>query len=507
MQNELHQTPPLWLRTTEPLAFPPLSSDAETDVCVVGAGIAGLTTAYLLAREGRRVLVVDSASTIASGESGRTTAHLSFALDDRYTELERLFGNDGTILAAHSHSAAIDQIESIVNSEGIECGFERLDGYLFAAPGQSTDVLHEEYEAARRAGIADCTLVSRSPLSTYDTGPCLKFPRQAQFHPLNYLNHLARAFLKLGGSIACGCHVQDVESKTEPNRVILRHGPAVRARSVVVCTNTPVNDIFAMHTKQAPYRTYAIAAKVPEGSVAKALYWDTLDPYHYVRLQDNRLIVGGEDHKTGQEGNNQDRFESLLGWTLQRFPISLEELVMWSGQVMEPVDGLAFIGRNPDDSPSVYIATGDSGHGMTHGTIAGMLIRDLILGRENHWAALYNPTRKTLGAAGEFLKENLNVAVQYLDYVRKGSSLQTESLEPGQAAIIARDGHRIAAYKDTDGAMHEVSAVCTHLDCLVNWNAVERSWDCPCHGSRFDVDGNVLNGPAVSPLEKPKVMA
>jgi glycine/D-amino acid oxidase-like deaminating enzyme/nitrite reductase/ring-hydroxylating ferredoxin subunit len=508
MQNDFSQTPSLWIKTAEPLSFPPLSADTETDVCVIGAGIAGLTTAYLLAREGLGVLVVESAGAIAAGETGRTTAHLSFALDDRYSEIERLFGEDGAKLAAHSHSTAVDQIQSIVESEGILCAFERLDGYLFEGPGEATGILHREYEAARRAGISDCSLISRAPLHSFDTGPCLKFQRQAQFHPVAYLNHLTRAFLKYGGSIACGCHAEDIDSKNSPHRVVLRHGPNIWARSVVVCTNTPVNDIVTMHTKQAPYRTYAIAARIPPGSVPKALYWDTLDPYHYVRLQDNYLIAGGEDHKTGQDQYNHDRFDALVAWTIQRFPIFTDDIVLWSGQVMEPIDGLGFIGRNPGDSPDIYIATGDSGHGMTHGTIAGMLIRDLILDRDNPWAALYDPARKTLGAAGEFLKENLNVAAQYFDYVRKGVSIESaDTLGPGQAAIIARDGRRIAAYKDHQGRTHEVSAVCTHLECLVSWNAVERSWDCPCHGSRFDVDGNVLNGPAVAPLENMKVNA
>ena len=274
----------------------------------------------------------------------------------------------------------------------------------------------------------------------------------------------------------------------------------------MVATNSPVNNLFVPHTKQMAYRTYALGARVPLGSVDPGLYWDTLDPYHYIRTQrvsngseSEILIVGGEDHKTGQDEDPNKHFRALEGWTRERFQ-SIEEIeYRWSGQVLEPDDYLAFIGRNPGDQ-NVYIATGDSGMGMTHGTIAGMLITDLIQDRENPWEKLYEPSRKTLGALGEWARENLNVAAQYGNWLSKRDADSAESIAPGEGAIIREAGKPIACYRDQHGHLHRCSAVCTHLSCLVSWNTVEKTWDCPCHGSRFGIDGHVLNGPAISPL-------
>jgi Rieske Fe-S protein len=250
-----------------------------------------------------------------------------------------------------------------------------------------------------------------------------------------------------------------------------------------------------------------IGATVPRGSVERVLLWDTPDPYHYVRLDsgvdgdDDVLIVGGEDHKTGQEEDtSHERFRYLEEWTRERFPMVTSIAYRWSGQVMEPVDYMGFIGRNPGDEKHVYIATGDSGNGMTHGTIAGMLLTDLILGRDNEWEKLYHPSRVTLRAAPEFLKENVNVAAQYRDYVTPGEVEDVAEIRPGTGAILRRGATKIAAYRADDGTLHERSAVCTHLYCIVDWNPVEKSWDCPCHGSRFDAFGRVLNGPAVADL-------
>ena len=234
-----------------------------------------------------------------------------------------------------------------------------------------------------------------------------------------------------------------------------------------------------------------------------ALYWDTEDPYHYVRLQPmadhDVLIVGGEDHKTGQ-GNPNASFAKLEKWARDRFAnISAIEF-KWSGQVLEPVDLVAFIGRNPGDK-NVYIATGDSGMGMTHGTIAGVLLTDLILGHRNLWTELYDPSRKTIRAATEFLKENINVAAQYREWITGGDVATTDELPQGEGAVLRSGSKKFAVYSDPNGVLHACSAVCTHLGCLVAWNSLEKSWDCPCHGSRFDAMGRVLNGPAVRDLE------
>ncbi|HET7730229.1 MAG TPA: FAD-dependent oxidoreductase [Usitatibacter sp.] len=484
-----------WMNFPTP-EFPPLTRDTRVDVCVVGAGIAGLSTAYLLTRKGKRVMVIDDGP-IGGGMTCRTTAHLSNAIDDRYHEVERLHGEDGARLAAQSHTAAIEAIEAIVRQERIDCDFTRLDGYLFLPPDGDPDELLREYSAALRAGVEGLVWEDRAPIEGFDTGRCLRFPRQGQFHPLKYLSGLAHALVRDGGTIHCGVHAERIEGGASPC-VHTASGYRIDCTDVVVATNTPINDRVAIHTKQAPYMTYVVALRVPRGTVATALYWDTLDEYHYVRL--NRpdgdiLIVGGEDHKTGQADDSERRWANLELWARERFPMAREVVNRWSGQVMETLDYLAFIGRNPGDD-HVYVATGDSGMGMTHGTLAGIIITDLIHGAEVPWARLYDPSRKMLRAAGEFARENANVAWQYTDWVSGGEVESADSIRAGSGAVLRRGIHKVAIYRDPLGEVHEMSAACTHLGCIVRWNAADNTWDCKCHGSRFDALGHVINGPA-----------
>jgi glycine/D-amino acid oxidase-like deaminating enzyme/nitrite reductase/ring-hydroxylating ferredoxin subunit len=505
MNTDNGRTESVWMRTADVPRGGKLAADAESDVAVVGAGIAGMTTAYLLAREGRRVVVLDDGP-VAGGETCRTTAHITNALDDRYYVLERHFGERGARLAAESHTAAIDRVEEIVRAEGIDCDFARLDGYLFVPPGESTEQLGEELRAAHRAGLLDVEYVERVPYDGYDFGQALRFPRQAQFHVLKYIDGLTRAFERLGGRVFTRTHADEIESLDAGSvRVKTSDGFAVTARACVVATNTPVNDRVAIHTKQAPYRTYVVGARVPRGSVPQILLWDTPDPYHYVRIQQSGdsdvLIVGGEDHKTGQADDMAERYRRLEEWTRERFPMIEAVEFRWSGQVMEPVDGLGFIGRNPSDNENVLIATGDSGNGMTHGTIAGVLLTDLIMNRENPWAEIYDPSRKPFDAPLEYAKENLNVAAQYTDLATPGDVSSTDEIAAGEGAVIRRGLTKVAAYRDDAGALYERSAVCTHLGCVVRWNTGEKTWDCPCHGSRFDPrDGHPVNGPAIKGL-------
>ncbi len=497
------RTTSVWMASATMQGEAPLSADVHADVCIVGAGIAGLTTAYFLAKEGKKVIVVDDGPT-AGGDTCRTTAHLVSALDDRFYHLERLHGTEGARLAAQSHVAAIDTIERIVGDEHIACDFTRLDGYLFVPPGDDLTQLDEELEAAHRVGLTDVSRVDRAPIQTFDTGPALRFPRQGQFHVLKYLNGVARVAKRHGAVIYNGTHVDRIEGGHDA-RVETSRG-VITSDVVVVATNSPVNDLVTIHTKQAAYRTFVVGARVKRDSVPHILLWDTPDPYHYVRVQraddHDVLIVGGEDHKTGQANDAEDRFQRLQQWTRERFPHVERFEFQWSGQVMEPVDGLALIGRNPLDSDNVYIATGDSGNGMTHGTIAGMLLTDLIAGRGNPWASLYDPIRKTLGAIGEFAKENLNVAAQYVDLVTPGEIDDASHVGSGEGAILRRGAAKVAVSRDENGVLHERSAFCTHLGCVVQWNSIERTWDCPCHGSRFQTDGHVVNGPAIRSLTK-----
>jgi len=503
----------LWEATSDGGQLNPLREETQADICVVGAGIAGLTAAYTLARNGRSVVVLDD-GLIGRGMTGRTTAHIVNALDDRYYELERLHGEEGSRLAADSHTAAIDFIERVAREENIDCQFERLDGYLFEPPNEPAKNLRQEYEACLRAGIS-VEWIARAPIEAFDTGPAIRFRNQAQFHPLHYLRGLANAIERAGGRIFTGTRVLDVKGG-EAAHVTTQEGHTVRAGSVVVATNTPINDRYVMHTKQSPYMTYVIGMRIPSGSVPRGLFWDTAQeagqedkaigmiPYHYVRLAkegaDEILIVGGEDHKTGQADDFEERYQRLEAWTHLRWPTAGEVVFRWSGQVMEPVDGLGYIGRNPMDKENVYIATGDSGNGITHGTIAGILIPDLIMGRANAWATVYDPARKSLRAAGDFAHENLNVAAQYRDFVTGGDVPSADEIKPGHGAVLRHGLRKVAAYRDDEGVLHEMTAICPHLKCIVHWNGNEKTWDCPCHGSRFDCRGHVMNGPSVSDL-------
>jgi glycine/D-amino acid oxidase-like deaminating enzyme/nitrite reductase/ring-hydroxylating ferredoxin subunit len=499
----------LWMATA-PLETPPLLvEDLATDVVVIGAGMAGLTTAYLLAQQGRGVVVLDDGP-IGGGETSRTSAHLASALDDRFYLLERLHGAAGARLAAQSHAAAIDRIEDIARREGIDCDFARVDGYLFVPRDESPDILRTELAAARRAGL-DVELVDRLPVDSYDFGPALRFRNQARFHPMRYLNGLARAFRARGGRIL-GAHVEHVHG-SRPVRVRTRGGLIVSAEAAVVATNSPINDRVTIHTKQAAYRTYVLALPVAPGAAPDALMWDTPDPYHYVRLCKSApdwpaplagrdwLLVGGEDHKTGQQDDFEAPFKRLEAWARERFAIGRGAPLRWSGQVLEPVDSLAFIGRNPRRGQRVFLATGDSGNGLTHAMLGGVLLADLVSGRRNPWQDLYDPARKSLRAVKDFGRENLNVAARYADWVRDGDLKSARGLRRGHGAIVGDGLHKIAAFRDADGTLYQHSAVCTHLGCAVAWNAAEQTWDCPCHGSRFDkYDGHPLNGPAVKPL-------
>ena len=503
----------VWFDTAHPEPRPPLPRHTRADVCVIGAGIAGLTTGYLLAHDGRSVVVIDDGMP-GGGQTGMTTAHLSNAIDDRYTEMIRLHGVDGARLAAESHWAAIARIESIADRERIECAFRRVSGYLMLSPGHDEQYLKDELEAARQAGAA-VEWLPRAPVQGFDGGPCIHFPRQGQFHPLRYMNGLAVAFERAGGRLHGGTRATRITGGT-PARVETADGPSITCDAVVVATNVPFNDLVAIHTKQAPYHTYVIAARTPRGSVQPALYWDTEDPYHYDRVQptsnaelggDNGdpvdlLIVGGEDHKAAQASDPDERYQRLEAWMRRHFSAAGEIEFRWSGQVMETQDGLAFIGRNPLDADNVYVVTGDSGMGMTHGTIAGMLLTDLIAGRDNSWSSLYDPARIRAGAAGEFLKENLNVAAQYASYVTPGDVSSVDEIAPNTGAVI-RDGlTKVAVFRDEAGELHRRSAVCTHLGCIVGWNPAASTWDCPCHGSRFDPYGKVVNGPASVDLKQ-----
>ncbi|MGX4640454.1 FAD-dependent oxidoreductase [Massilia sp. SYSU DXS3249] len=497
-----------WMATALVPEYPPLQGDAGAEVCVIGAGIAGLTTAYLLAREGREVILIDALG-VGAGETGRTTAHF-FPPDEWYAGLEQSFGANAARLVAGSYAAATNMVESIVADERIECEFERLDGYLYALPGDRFRDFEKERDAAVRAGV-QAELLPGVPGLRFPTGACVRYPRQAQFHPLKYLAGLANAFVRMGGRIHGGTPAHDIRTAGDAQLVLTGRG-TIRAGSVVVATNTPFNHRVVMHTKQAGYRTYVVALKVPPGTVPRILLWDTGDPYYYVRIAagtpamdgaaHDLLIVGGADHKVGQDSHPEHRYDEIERWAREHFPMAQEVAYRWSGEVMEPNDRMAYLGRDPLGGRHRYLITGDSGNGMTHCTAGAMLVADLIAGRANPWEAIYDPARKGVHGIRDFVAEQANIAGQYGDWLTGGEVESAAAIAPGEGAVVREGMHKLAIYRDETGGLHAVSATCTHLGCVVHWNSAERSWDCPCHGSRFDTEGKVLHGPAAKALAR-----
>jgi glycine/D-amino acid oxidase-like deaminating enzyme/nitrite reductase/ring-hydroxylating ferredoxin subunit len=338
--------------------------------------------------------------------------------------------------------------------------------------------------------------------------PALRYPNQATFHPLKYLAGLAAAIKEAGGRFYADTIVQEVTETDDGVEVVTAGGHRILASNAVVATNAPINDRCAIHSKQAPYRTYAMAFSVPKNALPDGLYWDTLEAYHYVRLQPGRskadiLIVGGADHKSGEADDADARFLALEAWMRNLLPDLGKELHRWSGQILDTIDYAAFIGLNPG-SKRTFVSTGDSGQGITHGAVAGLLIRDLILKGESPWAEVYDPSRKPLKALGTFISENVTAAKNFAEYVAPGERDSWEDLKPGEGAIVRNGLSKVAAYRDDKGQLFLRSAACPHLGCHVHWNSFERCWDCPCHGSQFAPDGTALNGPAFSPLAEHK---
>jgi glycine/D-amino acid oxidase-like deaminating enzyme/nitrite reductase/ring-hydroxylating ferredoxin subunit len=485
----------------------PLQSDAECDVVIIGAGVAGISTAYELALQGSRVIVIDRGR-IAGGITARTTAHLAPLCDDLTSAMIGLRGEAISRRFYESQAAAIDRIEEIQNRESIDCDFRRLDGYLFQALSTDAQIIEDELDAVRKIGAPVHRLVG-VPFAHCEQQHVLRYPRQGTFHPLKYLSGLAAAIQTRGGTFHAGTAVESVEERDDGKVIVSTDGGKVVARAAVVTTNSPIVDRFALHTKMAPYRSYAMAFSIRRGAIPDALYWDTLDPYHYVRLQPgdggtDHLIVGGGDHKSGEADDAEVRFQALEAWTRNLIPAAQEVTHRWSGQVLDTIDYAGFIGRNPGSS-NIYVHTGDSGQGITHGVAGAMLNALLILGRECEWIDVYEPSRKTPAGIGNFIKENLTAVKNFAEYLAPGELGAVRDLKAGRGAIIRQGSSKIAAYRDEAGKLYARSAACTHVGCHLHWNSFETCWDCPCHGSHFAFDGTPLNAPAVSPLAEVEI--
>jgi glycine/D-amino acid oxidase-like deaminating enzyme/nitrite reductase/ring-hydroxylating ferredoxin subunit len=487
----------LWMATAPTPAGLSLERHESADVVVIGAGIAGLSTAYELAAAGEDVVVVDR-NALARGMTARTSGHLTWSTDDEFSRLITIHGAPKARLYFDSHAAAIDRIEHIQLAEGIACQFARIPGYLFAAKDDAS--LVREMRAMEKLDIPGATWTDRAPLPGIDTGRCLHFSRQARFHPLRYLNGLVEAIRHRGGRLYADTTVTNIKETASGVTVTTEHGHRIKARNCVIATNAPILIAVGVHEKQTPYRSYVLTATIPSGDAEDALIWDTLDPYHYVRLQPGAegtdlLILGGEDHKSGTTNDMEKRFARIEQWGLKHFPSLGDVVHRWSGQVLEPRDCLAYIGRKPA-SKHIYFSTGDSGDGLTHAVVASMVLRDLIIKGESPWADLYSPARRPAKAPAKFHRDRAEAKA-----AKPRKLLDADKLRPGQGAIVHKNRQDIATFRDELGRLHQSSAKCTHAGCTVQWNGFERCWDCPCHGSQFAADGTAINAPAVEALE------
>ena len=496
----------LWMDVDVFPGAPPLTKDIQCDVAIVGSGIAGLSTAYEIAGRGRSIIVIDRGK-ICGGMTARTSAHLAPLCDDLMSEMKRLRGLDLARTFYESQAAAVDRIEAIARSEDIDCDFRRLDGYLFQGNGMPADVIDEELDVLREIG-APVERIVGVPLSGAEKRHALRYKRQATFHPLKYLAGVALASARRGVRFFADSPVLDVHE--ENGAVTLRTERAViRAAHAVIATNASIGDRVVLHTKTAPYRTYVVAFALPRRALPDALYWDTEDPYHYVRIQpggtgeDDFLLVGGEDHKSGEADDAEARFERLERWIRPFVPKLGAVTHRWSGQVLDTVDYAGFIGRNPG-TEFTYVAAGDSGQGLTHGVMGAMLNTGLIVDGKSPWAECYAPDRVPLKAAKNFILENVTAIKNLAEYAGHGEIDSIDALAPGQGAILRQGLKKIAAYRDEDGQVSMYSASCTHVGCHLHFNSFERCWDCPCHGSIFDTAGEVLNAPAVTRLSPSK---
>lgn len=506
--KQVTDTTPHWIDSASMPRGARLEEDAQADVLVVGGGITGLTAAYLLAKAGRSVILLER-ERLAQIDTGHTSAHLTMVTDTSLTELVSRFGVDHAQAIWDAGLAAIAQIDRIMYDENIACDFEWVPGYLHRPFGGASTAAVGQFEQeatlARELGL-DVSFVDNVPLVG---GPGVRFEEQARFHPRKYLAGLVRVIKESGGKIHE--HSPVAEFSKSPLSV-KANGHTIACGHIVIATHTPLmgnadaSSASWFQTKLALYSTYVVGGRAPKGLVPDALFWDTADPYHHLRIEPHPdhdfVIFGGEDHKTGQAADTKVCYERLERAVTTMVP-GIEVTYRWSGQVIETPDGLPYIGETADRQ---LVATGFSGNGMTFGTLAGMMMADRILGHDNPWRDLFETGRtKILGGAWNYLRENKDYPYYKIrDRFAGAETRSLRTLKRGEGKILERGGALVAAYRDVNGAVTVRSANCTHMGCLVDWNEAERSWDCPCHGSRFKPDGSVISGPAESPLPEPE---
>jgi glycine/D-amino acid oxidase-like deaminating enzyme/nitrite reductase/ring-hydroxylating ferredoxin subunit len=493
------ETQSVW-QEVEPPFLPSLSSHESVDVCVIGGGIAGLTAAYRLLEEGRTVAVLER-NGFRQGETLHTTGHLTAVIDGGYSNVVQRHGLAKARLVATSHASAIDDIEQLARSESIDCDFTRVPGFTFLAPGHRTELLERELAACLDAGVPGVEAVASAQSPLFPTGPCLRYPRQARIHAGRYVTGLARAVERRGGRIYAHTEVSQLEEGSAA-RVITNRGFQVVCEKVILTTNSPLGGVV-MHTKMAPYRTYVVGIELAPDRADLSLFWDTASPYHYVRTVTvngrQLLLVGGEDHRTGYAPNG-DPFAALTAWARDRLGVTGPVRYHWSGQVLEPHDGLAYIGAYPGHEERMLLVTGHSGNGLTYGTMAARILTDLVLGQPGPYAAAYEPSRINIRSLGKYVSENAFSAAPYADWLTPGDVTALEDIPAGEGAVMREGAHKLAVFRDEHGKPTFLSATCPHLNGVVRWNTTEKTWDCPCHGSRFDRYGHVINGPATTGL-------
>ncbi|MEX0659962.1 MAG: FAD-dependent oxidoreductase [Egibacteraceae bacterium] len=490
-----------WIDSTPHPGFPALAGDEAGDVAVLGAGIVGLTVALLLAEAGRSVVLVD-AGPVAGGVSGHTTAKVTVGHSTIYSPITERMGATAARVYAESNSAALAHMATTVERLGIDCDWEPADSYLWAQTPDQADTLRAEAQAATAAGLP-ATFVSDVALPWPTTG-AVRLTGQAQFHPRRYLLGLADALVAAGGRIFTGSRATDVDDASPCT--VTTVGGRVSAAHVIVATHMPFLDRGGFFSKVHPYREHVVTLRVPPGAVPRGMFLYAGSPTRSLRtIPDGDgalLLVSGEKHRTGEEPRTDERYRRLIDWAGEHFPVGAVTH-RWSTQDTYSLDGLPYVGRLTRRSDRLLTATGFNAWGMTGGTLAAMLLADQVAGRDNPWASLYDANRVGPSTAIKtFVTENVEVGKHFFaDRLSKEGPDRVEDLGPGDGAVLKVDGDDVAVCRDADGAVHAVSATCTHLGCLVSWNRGETSWDCPCHGSRFAPDGAVLHGPAVRDLQ------
>jgi glycine/D-amino acid oxidase-like deaminating enzyme/nitrite reductase/ring-hydroxylating ferredoxin subunit len=495
--------PSFWLETTPETEYPALTDGGSVDVAVVGAGITGITAAVLLKRAGKTVALLDSRR-IVHGASGYTTAKVTSGHGASYSKIRRGFGEDGARIYAQANEAAIERIAQFVREDAIDCDFERKANYVYAESAEEVEQLRQEAEVERQAGLA-VTLVDETPLP-FSVAAALRLENQAQFHPRKYLLALAATIPGDGSDVFEHSRVQGVQHG-EPCEVMTERG-TLRAADVVLATHLPILDRGLFFTKAYPHRSYAVAAPIGQAPDPEGMYINSGTPTRSIRtLRDGDRVfiqVGGNGHKTGEEDDTPARYDQLEQFLRRHWAEAGEIEYRWSTQDYMAHDYVPFVGPLRRGSDHLYAATGYSKWGMTNGTAAAMIVSDRILGRPNPWAELYDSKRLVRRSGlGNFFKENAAAGLHFVaDRLSRADRAAVEQLKPGEGGLVRIRGRKTAVYRDEGGALHAFSPVCQHLYCHVDWNPAERSWDCPCHGSRYAGDGTVVQGPTTKDLRR-----